>query len=395
MSGGREPAGGLSLVFLVTTPLTARHLARGQLAHLRRRGFEVTVVASPGPALDDVARHEGVSALAVPMAREIAPLADLMALWRLYRVIRRRRPRLVSAGTPKAGLLGMVAARLAGVPARLYTMRGLRLESERGWRRRLFTATEKLAAACATRVVCVSPSLERLYVGLGLAPAAKVAVLANGSSNGVDLERFHPRREAQDAAARLRRELGIAPDAPVLGFVGRFTRDKGIADLVRAFDRVAASRPPARLLLVGRFEAGDPLPPEIHRRLEQDPRILLHPFAEDTAPLYRVMDLVVFASRREGLPNVPLEAAASELPVAAYVATGTVDAVEDGVTGTLVPSGDWQALAEACLRYLDDPELAARHGRAGRERAARLFRRELVWQAWESEYRRLASEAAR
>ncbi len=380
--------GSLSLFFLVTSPLTARHLARGQLAYLERHGFDVTLVAAPGQALEEVGRHEGVRTIGVPMRREIHLLRDLGSLLRLCRLLRSARPDLVSAGTPKAGLLGMLAARLSGVPVRIYLLRGLRLETAGGWRRRLLRLTERLAAGCATRVVCVGPSLRHLYVGAGLAPAHKVVLLGRGSSNGVDLDRFRP--AAPDEAAQLRRELGLPAAAPVIGFVGRFTRDKGIADLALAFDAVRVRSPDARLLLVGHFESGDPLPAGIRERLGGGRGIVVHPFAADSAPLYRAMDLLALPSYREGLPNAPLEAAACELPVAAYAATGTVDAVEDGVTGTLVPVGDWQALAAALGRYLEDPELRRRHGEAGRRRMSREFDRRLVWEAWAAEYRRSA-----
>jgi len=381
------------LLVAVTHPMTARHLLRGQLRYLAEAGFDVALVTAPGPDLDAVVAAEGVAAFPVPMAREISPARDLIALARLSRVNARFRPHLVSAGTPKAGLLAMVAARRAGVPVRLYTVRGLRLETARGARRRLLAAAERRAADDAHRVVCVSESLRRRYLELGLAPADKTAVLGAGSSNGVDAQRFRPRPAGDPEVVRLRRELGLPEDAPAIGFVGRFTRDKGIADLLEAFDGPVAARfPEARLVLLGEFERGDPVPGAVRERLLSDPRIVRAGFVADTAPYYGVVDLLAFPSYREGFPNAPLEAAASAVPVVGYAATGTVDAVADGETGTLVPAGDAGALGEAIVRCLADPALARRHGAAGRERVERLFRRERVWEAWELELRRLLVE---
>ncbi len=383
------------LVLAVTHPMTARYLLRGQADCLRREGFEVWILSGPGHDIEAFKDEDPTPVVTLPLRREISPVADLAALFAFVRVLRRLRPDLINAGTPKAGMLGMLAAWIARVPLRVYTLRGLRLETTTGIRRALLRWANKTAASLAHRVVCVSPSLRRRVVELGIARPDKAIVLGHGSSNGVDLERFAPRSECPERAAALRAELGIAPRAPVIGFVGRFTRDKGIADLAAAFlDSIAGRFPECRLLLLGDYEAGDPLPPAVHRRLEADPRVIAPGFVTDSAPYYAVMDVLAFPSYREGLPNAPLEAAACEVPTAGYAAVGTIDAVDDGVTGKLVPVGDVAALTEALAGYLADEERRRRHGAAARARAAARFDRELVWTGWTAEYRRLLAGGA-
>ena len=371
------------LVFIVTSPLTAFALLRGQMAFLARSGFEVVLITGREPAdlVEAVRESEGVEVVTVPLRREIRPLHDLAALVRLLLLLRRLRPDVVNAGTPKAALLGLLAARMAGVPHRVYTLRGLRLETTRGPLRRLLTAAERLTAWSAHRIVCVSESLRRRYHELGLG-GGRTTVLASGSSNGIDLERFDAGAPSPGELETLRAALGIDASTPVVGFVGRLTRDKGIADLVEAFGEVTRALPETRLLLLGEVERGDPPAPAIARRLEEDPAIVRAGFVEDPRPHYRLIDLLVLPSYREGFPNAVLEAAAARVPTVGYEATGTVDAIVPGQTGELVPPGRPRELAGAILAYLDDPERRRRHGEAARRRVEREFDSPRLWRAW-------------
>ncbi len=332
-----------------------------RLRALRKAGYRVLLVSSPGPLLDETAAREDVEPIALPMKRGIAPIADLVSLFRLWRLIAEYRPDLVEFSTPKAGLLGTLAAWLRGVPHRVYMLRGLKVHCTSGIKRRILLGAERMAARCAQVVLCNSDSLRQEALELRLAPARKLTLLGQGSSNGVDTVRFSP------GPSHVRSELRIPRSAPIIGFSGRLTRDKGLPELLEAFDLIHAFEPTARLLLVGWFdEADDALDPKMQKRLIENPNIVCTGFVGDTAAYYRAMDILVLPTWREGFPNAVLEAAATGIPVVTTASTGARDSVVAEVTGLLVPPGNYYAIFEAVKKLLRDPERRVQMGRAAR-----------------------------
>jgi glycosyltransferase involved in cell wall biosynthesis len=216
-------------------------------------------------------------------------------------------------------------------------------------------------------------------------------VLGSGSSNGVDISRFLLTPPLLNRLAELRQELKIPLEAQVVGFVGRLTRDKGVAELVKAFYRLCETSAVVWLLLVGDFEDGDPLPPDVRRAIETNSRIIRTGFVPETTVYYHLMDVLALPSYREGFPNAILEAHAAGKAVVATRATGIADAVVDGVTGVLVPVGDAETLANGLESLLRNKDLATSMGNAGRERVRREFQQERIWGALAGEYSHLLS----
>ncbi len=370
-----------TVLHIFTTPLSLRFI-RGLPAHLRARGYHTTIVTSPGPALDAFLASEGCPGFAVDLPRRVTPLQDLAALARLVRIIRKVRPDIVHAHTPKGGLWGMMAATAARVPKRIYHMRGLLLATAKGPSRLVFHVTERVSCNLASRVLCVSHSLRKVAIDFGLTSPDRIQVLLGGSGQGIDAtHEFFPGVVSGERLATLRSDLSIPADSPIVLFVGRLVRDKGIIDLAEAWRDIVSSVPSARLLLVGPYEPRDPVPPDVRRRLEQDPTVRHVGWTEKPAPYYALANVTVLPTYREGFPNVPLESAAMEVPVVATRIPGCVDAVADGETGTLVSTGSPAALADAILSYLRDPDRAGRHGEAGRKRVLAQFQREKIWDA--------------
>jgi glycosyltransferase involved in cell wall biosynthesis len=336
------------------------------LAAVQRRGFDVVVVAPQAAGPSVFRMLPGVEFRRVPMRREISLLSDIRCLCRLWFLLKSIRPAVTNMSTPKMGLIGGLAARMARVPQRIYTLRGLRYETTRFWKRKLLIACEKMAYACAHQVICISRSVQQTAIQDRIAPAGKLVLLGEKGSEGVSIE---PKVEIREGglAHHLRTQLGIPEEAAVIGFVGRLTKDKGIGELVRSFQILERQGRPVRLLLMGDFESGDPVDRETVEWIHTNPAARWLGFVPDPKPYYRLMNVFVFPTYREGLPNVLLEAAAAGVPLVSTKVTGVVDIIQDGLTGILVPPGDAPALARAVGQLLDEPETATRMVKAAQD----------------------------
>ena len=377
----------MKLVYLTTASL-ALGFFRGQLEYMQSKGFEVVVVSSPGSEQDEI-YDKGFQVHPISMKRRISPLDDLISLAKICWLFVRLHPTIVVGSTPKAAMLSMCAAALARVPVKFYSVFGVMIEMGSGWTRQILWLVEWMTCLFADRIISVSRSAAEIMIRAKLCPANKITVLLEGSNNGVDAEdRFNPSKVDQEMVQAIKLPLGISNSGSVVGYVGRLVRDKGIVDLARAWDEVRQSNRSAYLILVGELEADDPVPRPILERLMKDPSVIITgAVTRAEMPLYySLMDLVVLPTYREGFPNVPLEAAAMELPVVGTTVTGCVDAIMHGRTGTLVPPHDHVALSQVIQIYLNDEGLRRRHGLAGREWVLREFRPERVWEAMYQEY---------
>ena len=378
----------ITLVHMTTVPQSLFFLT-GQVGYMKERGFDVHAVSSPGEFLSQFGEHERIPVYPVEMPRRITPWRDVAALFRIWKLFRRIRPHIVHAHTPKGGLLGTIGAWLARVPVRIYHMHGLPFTTASGCKRALLIWSERISCTFAHQVWCVSSSVRQVATDNRLCPQGKIRVLARGSINGVDAGgRFNRAHLSPALRDDTRRRYAIPAEALVLGFIGRIVRSKGIIELAVAWTILRQEFPELRLLLVGPHEPQDPIPSEIDRQLRRDARVHLVGEEWNVPPLYAAMDVLALPTYREGFPTVLLEAASMEVPVVATRVPGCIDAVQEGVTGTLVPPYDAVALADAIGLYLRNTDLRLRHGAAARQRVLRDFRPERIWQATHQEYLR-------
>ncbi len=376
------------VMHVVTVPMSLGFLSDHARA-MRAGGLDVEFACGDGPGIAEFEEREQAAVHRVPLVREIAPAADANALGHLFGLFRRRRPAIVDAHTPKAGLLAMAAATLCATPVRMYHLHGLRFSGESGGRQRLLRHLERLTCRLSHRTICVSRSLARQIVSEGICRPGKAGVLAAGSVNGVDATtRFVPAHIAAHRE-RVRRACGIPEDAVVLGFVGRLHRDKGLRELHSAWAQLAPRHPRLHLLIVGPNEANEPDLRVLLDHLAREARVHVAGAQPDMPQWYSAMDLLCLPTYREGLPGVLLEAAAMGLPAVATSVTGCVDVIEEGRTGLLVPPRDHVALARAIDWYLERPAARSAHGLEARKKVLAQFDPAVVRGALLAEYHRM------
>ena len=306
-------------------------------------GWIVHLVSSPGPRLEEYASMPGIEVHDIPMNREMSPLQDLRSLAKWISLMRNVKLDVVSVGTPKAGLLGMLSARLVSNAKRVYILRGLRLETETGIKRSLLSFIEQLTMNCAEVIVSVSESLQKLVISMGLVQASKIRVIGLGSSNGVETSKFSKKNYNNQSLENLKQQLNLTSELPIIGFVGRLNTDKGLETLLEATLQLFSQKVFFQLLIVGARESD--FSSHSLEHVSKLPQVTFTGKVDFTGPYYQLMDILVLPTFREGFPNVVLEAQASGVPVVTTFATGAIDSILNEVTGCLIEPGDAEQLA--------------------------------------------------
>lgn len=342
---------------------------------LNQKEIEVVALSSPGKELDDL-REKGVPTIVVPMERHISIFKDMKALMALVKVFRREKPDMVHSMTPKAGLLCMLAAKMAHVPVRVHTFTGLVWSTAKGLKRRILMLTDWLTCACATHVI---PEGEGVKADLQHHITRKpMKVLGYGNVKGVDMERFSLRPEIVDAAKSLR-----SRNLFTFLYVGRIVSDKGVNELVDAFGKLHALNPHCRLVLVGKMEENlDPLKPSTLKKILalKGIRAVGEKQDDELIAWYAASDCFVLPSYREGFPNTVLEAGAMGLPSIVTDINGSREIVENGKNGIIIPPKDENALIEAMQQMLDNDSKRDSMASAARPMIASRFEKSYVQQ---------------
>lgn len=372
---------------VVNIYFTLPYFLGDQLSYFTQLGNEIHLICSPAKQLPGFAEKHGCKWKEIEITRNFDIISDLKAIYKLLKYIRHYKFDIVSGHTPKAGMLTMIAAKIAGVKQRIYFRHGLVYETSIGLKHTILVWSERLASWCSTKTVCVSPYLLERSINDKLSSKKKLIILNIGSCTGIDANKyFNPSNYSESQKNGLRSSLNIPHDAFVIGYVGRMVKDKGIVELVEAYDKLHIIYPKAYLLLIGPLEERDALPNTVVEHISQERTIVNVGLIEDNMPLfYSIMDLFVLPTHREGLGVALLEAQSMGVPVLTTSNTGARDAILPGVTGEYIDTTP-ESIFEKAEQYIINSKLGEKQGKAGREFILDNFLQENIWREIEKLY---------
>lgn len=360
----------------------------GQLDFMKRSGFDVVVLSAPGIEIENLCLRENARLIPFAFRRDISFISDIKSLLKISRILKKLKPDVVNAGTPKAGLLVCLAAKVIGLRSVIFTLRGLRSDTLKGGKKLLVKSMETFTCRLADVVIPVGPSLSDHAQKEGILPSRKALVLGAGSSNGINVNKFR-RRMLETERDALRASLGIEKSDFVISYIGRINNDKGIFELFKAFSKLSLQERGVKLLIVGKFESEDAIPLVIRNEMESHPNVILASYRDDVKSIYEIVDTIVLYSKREGFSNILIEASSMEVPVIASSIPGCRDAVNDGISGYLV--NNEEELFLKLLYYATNQNVAKSHGLAGRHWVKEKFESHVIWNEQLDLYRKMVN----
>jgi glycosyltransferase involved in cell wall biosynthesis len=355
---------------------------------MSNNGFDVIGISSKGIILTDLEKEEEISVFSVEMSRRITPIKDLVAVFNLFIYFIKHKPLIVHTHTPKAGTVGMIAAKIARVPIRLHTVAGLPLIETSGIKRTILNLVEKLTYACSTKVYPNSIGLKKIIEQNHFCKTEKLKVILNGSSNGIDTSFFNPDLFSINSRSELKDKLNIDSKEFVFIYVGRLVGDKGINELVKAFEAFQIENVGIKLLLVGDYEAElDPLEYETIKVIENNANIISVGHQKDVRPYLAISNCLVFPSYREGFPNVVMQAGAMGLPSIVSDINGCNEIIKDGVNGIIIPVKNKAVLLDKMKELFKNKIYNDHLKKNARTMIVSRYEQEAVWQSILLEYK--------
>jgi glycosyltransferase involved in cell wall biosynthesis len=381
------------LIRITTAPLSLKYLLFNQMRYMKENGFDVIMVSSDGKEWPDLIKNEGCDHRIVHMTRRITLFTDLKSLWRLYRLFRKEKPDIIHSHTPKAGLLAMLAAKMAGIKIRIHTIAGLRFMTASGTTRRILISMEKLTARAARYVWPNSYSLLNYIREHKLVKEGKLAIIGHGSSNGIDLNRFSASALKAKKINEIKQLLNYDEDCFYILNMGRIVKDKGIDEVLKSFAIVHTAESKLRLIVLGAFEDDlDPVSDETKEILKTHPAITHIDWSDDVEYFMHLSHLLIHASYREGFPNTLLQAGAMNCPIICSAIEGSIDIVTNNETGVLFQPGNADDLLEKLKYALTHPEEMNTYARNLRMKIEKYFSQHYLHACMKEKYLELLNK---
>lgn len=377
-------------LFRITTVPKSFGLLKYQLKYLNQF-FDVVAVSSPGKEMNDVSEREGIQTISLKMERKISVFKDIASLYNMWRLFVREKPYIIHSHTDKAGLIAMMAGKLAGVPHRIHTYAGLIFPTCKGLKKYILWTTDWLTAYCSTMSIPEGVGVKNDLLNSGI-NCKSLDVLGHGSLCGVDIHHYSKTNAIIEKANNLRTQYEIDDTEIVFSFIGRIVKDKGVVELVNAFIQLVDEQyVKARLIIAGDFDDNsDPVGIETETLIKEHPAIHWLGFVKDVRPVFQASDVFVLPSYREGFPNVVLQACAMEIPVIVTDINGSNEIVTNRFNGLVVPSKNTVALLDSMKYMGSDSVIRKEYGARGRKVVVEKYNQQLIWKALKNLYTSLS-----
>ena len=379
---------------VTTVPQTLYNLLKPQLKDLKDE-FEIVTVSGPFYHVKDVEYEEWpYRNYIIPLTRKINPFQDLKAIICLYRILRKERPDIIHTHTPKAGFVGMISSFLARVPVRLHTVAGTPITEINNIKKRKFLLMiEKITYACAHQVMPNSIGVMNFITQNKLSKPNKIKMLANGGTIGVDLEWYKKTPDLEKKAKNIKQNAHIDENDFVCCFIGRLTRQKGVEELISAFQEIFDTHSNIKLILLGRFEQHlDPIDEKFIKSIQNNKNIIHFGYQTDVRPFLVMSNLFVFPSYREGLPNVVLQAGSFNLPSIVTDIAGSNEIIKNGVNGIIIPAKKVEDIKQAVLYLISNKDVRNFMSENARREIEEKYDRNIIVQSIKNEYNKWLHE---
>jgi glycosyltransferase involved in cell wall biosynthesis len=369
-----------TLLRITTETYSLRLLLKGQLKYMTENSFDVFVASAVDKHVQELESQENSKFYGLPLTRELTPFRDLLALYCTIRLIIKIRPDIVHTHSPKAGIVGMLAAYICRVPIKIHTVAGLPLMEANGIKRRILNFVEFVTYWCADWVLPNSVELKNVISDLDLCPNAdKIKVLGRGSSNGIDLKYYDKSPEIVQQSITFREACNLKDEDIVLAFMGRLANYKGINELVEAFKILQDKHERIKLILIGASEDLNPLKSSTKDFIATNPSIISVGHQTDVRKFLASADIFVFPSYREGFPQSLMQACAMELPSVASDINGCNEIIHNNINGLLVKPKSVTDIVDACSLLITNSDLRKSMGLIARKHVSENFEQQKLW----------------
>lgn len=387
------------LVRITTLPDQIRLQLQGQPMFFTENGFDVSLLSSKGESdqLELIKDESGIDVIIMPYTRVISPFKDILAIWKTYKYLKNNKPDIVHTHSPKAGLVGMISAKLANIPIRMHTVAGLPLMEASGVKRVILNYVERLTSWGANFVYPNSKALMSFMDSNRLVPSYKLRVIGNGGTNGVDTNFFHRTNCTQSQLSKIKTKFSIDRDDFIFIYIGRIVRDKGLNELLYAFDNISKRNINAKLLLVGSdsLEVNGLISNKSYVIINENLNVINVGWQNDIRPFLAISDVFVFPSYREGFPNVVLQACSMGIPSIVTDINGSNEIIKNNFNGLIVPTKDSNSLQDAMLKLIEDNSLLNKLSENSRKRIIENYDQKFVWNELLKEYNNLLEKKSK